>query len=486
MATHGRAATDVEDQTRGNGTAAQTAGSAGSVDDAAASATAGGAPAGRASDAVEPATQAPSQTTADAGRIGTMLADIARIGADEDGGISRISFTPAEREAHELVAGWLRDLGLRTTVDPIGNLIAERPGTSGRAPAIGVGSHLDSVPHGGRFDGIVGVVGAVELARLLHDNDTQLNHPIRVVVFAGEEGARFGEPCIGSKAVTGHLADRDLGRMTDSAGVSLADALRALELDPRAVPQARWRPNDWAAFLELHIEQARLLEASNTPIGLVDTVSGSTRLRLELQGRADHSGGTPMSMRADALAAAAEVVLAAESAARDPRNRGARLTVGRLDVHPNSITTIPGHVRLTIDIRDVDSDRQRRLAVEVVRRARAVGDQRGVAVDSELIADTSPAVLPMWLRELTSSVCEELGIRYRVMTSGAGHDAQVVNAIVPAGMVFVPSKDGVSHVPEEWTSASDVARGVDVLFQTVKRLDSLLASLEQGGSAPAR
>jgi allantoate deiminase len=417
-----------------------------------------------------------------------MLAEIARIGADPGGGVSRLAFTPDERAAHDLVAGWLRDLGLSVRVDAIGNTIAERPGGVPGAPAIGIGSHLDSVYHGGRFDGIVGVVGAVELARLFVETPVATRHPLRIVAFAGEEGARFGEPTIGSKAVAGHLGNRDLTAMKDANGVSLADALRGIGFDPRAVPQARWKASEWAAFLEMHIEQARVLEQTETPIGLVDTVSGSTRLRVELTGRADHSGGTPMDVRADALAAAAEVVLAAESLAKDARNRGARLTVGRLDVHPNSITTIPGRVRFTIDVRDVDSDRQRRLAVEIVRRTRVLCDRRGIEVETELIADTSPVVLPIWIREQSSKVCEDLGIRYRVMTSGAGHDSQVVNSIVPAGMVFVPSKDGLSHVPGEWTSASDVARGVEVLFHLTSRLDVLLASLEgmeAGGTSAA-
>jgi allantoate deiminase len=414
----------------------------------------------------------------DATRIGAMLADIARIGADPGGGVSRLAFTADERAAHDLVGGWLRDLGLTVRVDAIGNTIAERAGTVAGAPAIGVGSHLDSVYHGGRFDGIVGVVGAVELARLFAEAKVATRHPLRVVIFAGEEGARFGEPTIGSKAVSGHLANRDLAAMKDANGVSLAEAMRAIGFDPRAVAQARWKAAEWAAFLEMHIEQARVLEQTETPIGLVDVVSGSTRLRVELTGRADHSGGTPMDFRADALAAAAEVVLAAESLAKDARNRGARLTVGRLDVHPNSITTIPGRVRFTIDVRDVDSDRQRRLAIEIVRRTRVLADRRGIEVETELIADTSPVVLPIWIREQSAKVCEDLGIRYRVMTSGAGHDSQVVNAIVPAGMVFVPSKDGLSHVPGEWTSASDVARGVEVLFHLTARLDALLASLE--------
>jgi allantoate deiminase len=417
-------------------------------------------------------------TRADPARIGEQIARIGRIGADSDGGVSRLAFTRQEREAHELVAGWLRELGLDVRVDAIGNTIATYGGTNAVRPAIGVGSHLDSVYHGGRFDGIVGVVGSVELVRLLIEDRTRLTHPLRVVIFAGEEGARFGEPCIGSKAAAGDLVERDLTRIRDADGISLADALRSLGMDPAAVPGAVWQPAEWAAFLELHIEQARALEAEGTPLGLVDIVSGSTRLSLVLTGRADHSGGTPMAMREDALVAASEIVLAAEAIARDARNRGARLTVGRLDVHPNSITTIPGRVTLTVDIRDVDSDRQRQLAVEVVRRSLAFGERRKVNVTAEVIADTSPVVLPIWIRGLTSSVCTELGYAYKVMTSGAGHDAQIINGVTPAGLVFVPSRGGLSHVPEEWTSASDIARGVEVLRRSVVRLDSLLDSLE--------
>jgi allantoate deiminase len=260
--------------------------------------------------------EAPSRGRPDAARIGSTLAEISRIGVDPDGGISRISFTNAERAAHDLVGGWLRDLGLSVWVDGIGNTLAERPGTQADAPAIGVGSHLDSVPHGGRFDGIVGIVGALELARLFRDDEIITRHPLRIVMFAGKEGARFGEPCIGSKAVAGQLADRDLSSMHDATGISIADALRSIGFDPRGVAAARWRPAEWAAFLELHIEQARMLELTGAAIGLVDMVSGSTRLRVELSGRADHSGGTPMEVRADALAAAAEAVLAAEALAK--------------------------------------------------------------------------------------------------------------------------------------------------------------------------
>ncbi|HET7636776.1 MAG TPA: Zn-dependent hydrolase [Candidatus Limnocylindria bacterium] len=428
--------------------------------------------------------EAEAGTNANPARIAEMLTAIAAIGADPSGiGISRVGFSQAERDAHALVSGWLRERGLSIRTDAIGNTIAERPGTDPSLPAIGFGSHLDSVPHGGRFDGIVGVVGAVELIHLLSESGRKTAHPLRVVIFAGEEGARFGEPCVGSKAVAGHLANRDLNLMRDAKGISLAEAMTAIGLDPNRIRETHWRPADWACFVELHIEQARALEEQGVPIGIVDIVSGSTRLRIDIAGRADHSGGTPMSMRSDALATAAEVVLAAEALAKEPQHRGARLTVGRLDNFPNSITTIPGRVVMTVDVRDVDSDRQRMLAAQVVQRLRSAAERRGVRYEVQVIADTSPAVIPIWIREAIARACDETGLEFRVMTSGAGHDSQVINQIIPAGMIFVPSKDGLSHVPEEWTSALDIARGVDVLQRTVLSLDSLLAQFGDTGGA---
>lgn len=427
---------------------------------------------------VAPAESTPPHPRANPSRIADALRAIGEIGALAEGGVTRPGFTPLERQAHELVAGWLGEQGLAVRVDAIGNTIAERPGRR-PGPFIGFGSHLDSVPHGGRFDGIVGVVGAVELIRLLDEAGLPTEHPLRVVLFAGEEGARFGEPCIGSKAIVGYWDGRDLSRVLDVDGVSLAGALEGLGFDPGRVGEARWRAGEVAAFLELHIEQARVLESAGLQVGLVDVVSGSTRLRIDVRGRADHSGGTPMNLRSDALMAAAEIALTVESLATDPRHRGTRATVGRLELYPNSITTIPGRVAMVVDVRDVDSDRQRTAANEIVQRSHWVCERRGVGLEVEVIADTSPAVLSMWLRELSSTVCRELGLSYRVMSSGAGHDAAILARLVPAAMVFVPSRDGLSHVPEEWTSAADIARGVEVLAQTVLRLDRFLA--EQAG-----
>lgn len=413
---------------------------------------------------------------ADPSRITTMLDTIAGIsetsGTD---GITRLAFTPYEREAHQLVGGWLCELGLGVRTDAIGNTIAELPGEPGY-PAIGTGSHLDSVPHGGRFDGIAGVVAAVELARLVTASRVRHRHPLRFVIFGAEEGARFGQACIGSKAVAGLWTDAELSRIRDANGVSIGEAMRSVGLDATRVADAAWSRGDWAAFLELHVEQGQVLESVGMPIAIVDLISGSTRFELVLTGQASHTGSTPMGpLRADALTAAATIVLIAEEIASDPQHRGTRCTVGRLRVHPDSITTIPGEVTMSVDVRDVDSDRQRETANEIVRRARTACDRRGVGLSVRLLSDASPVVMPARVRDVVASVCSEASIPYRTMYSGASHDAQIVNRIVPAGLIFVPSKSGLSHVPAEWTSSSDIAFGVDVLVRSVLALDAELA-----------
>ncbi|MQA02479.1 MAG: hydantoinase/carbamoylase family amidase [Streptosporangiales bacterium] len=395
-------------------------------------------------------------------------------------GVTRLAYTRLERDAHELFACWMRDLGCAVQVDAAGNTIATRPGRRAGAPAIGTGSHLDSVYEGGRYDGVVGVVGAVLVARSLAAAGVETEHPLRFVVFAGEEGARFGQACLGSKLAAGQATLTELTERVDRDGVSIATAMRRLDIDPTRAADEPWRPAEWAAFLELHIEQGSVLERDQLSIGAVDLISGSTRLELTLDGQPSHTGGTPMLGRSDALAAAAEAVLVAEQLALDPRHRGTRATVGRLEVSPGSITTIPGQVVLAVDVRDVDADRQRATAAEIVRRVRAVCDRRRVGLGVRLLGDTSPVVLPVWVRRVVTDVARDLDVPYRVLTSGASHDAQQVNRVMPAGMVFVPSRAGLSHVPEEWTSPVDIALGTQVLAESLCALDRQLAALADG------
>ncbi|MFE2644597.1 Zn-dependent hydrolase [Streptomyces nigra] len=390
-------------------------------------------------------------------------------------GVTRLAYTQLERRAHAVFAAEMRLLGLTVHTDAAGNTIAERAGNVPGLPAIGTGSHLDSVPNAGAYDGIAGVAAAMETARLYHTHDITHAHPMRFVAFAAEEGARFGQACTGSRIVAGLTGTDDLATKHDAHGTTLAQALRSMGFPPEDVSQARWQPEDWAAFLELHIEQGSVLASSSTPIGVVDLISGSTRILLEVSGRASHTGGTPMHQRADAMAAAAEIILLVESVANDSRHRGTRATVGRLETAPGSITTIAGRAALYVDVRDVDSDRQRLAAAEIVARARSLCARRGVTLTAHTLADASPVILPGWLRESVADTCRRLGVDYRVLPSGASHDAQMVNHVVPTGMVFVPSRDGISHSPAEWTAASELALGTDVLADALLALDRLLA-----------
>ncbi|MCX4472505.1 Zn-dependent hydrolase [Micromonospora sp. NBC_01655] len=416
----------------------------------------------------------------DTGRLTHLLTEFAGY-SETTHGVTRLAYTPLERGAHRMFTDELSALGLHTWTDAAGNSYAEIAG-GGPARAIGTGSHLDTVPNAGRFDGIAGVVAAMEVARILVESDARHTHPIRFVAFAGEEGARFGQACTGSRIAAGLLDSPDLADLRDTRGVSVADAMRSVGLDPDRVSEARWSTDDWAAFVELHIEQGNVLEAQAIPVGIVELISGSTRLRLDLHGRASHTGGTPMHQRADAMTAAAEITLLAEEIATDARHHGTRATVGRLELEPGSITTIPGTARLYVDIRDVDSDRQRLTAVELINGARSICERRGLTLDIETLGDTSPVVLPVWLRRKIADVCTTTGTRYRVLPSGASHDSQMINKVVPAGMIFVPSRNGLSHVPDEWTSVEDLAVGTDLLARSLLALDR---ELDSGTTAEA-
>ena len=264
----------------------------------------------------------------------------------------------------------------------------------------------------------------------------------------------------------------ELDARRDRDGVSLAEAMAAVGLDPDLAARTAWAAEEWSAFVELHVEQGSVLERAKLDLGLVDLISGSTRIELTVTGQASHTGGTPMRGRADALAAAAEAVLLAEQVALDPRHRGARATVGRLSVLPGSITTIPGRVTFSLDVRDVDADRQRQSAAEIVTRMRAACLRRGTRLEARLLADTSAVVLPDWVRTEVTAAAADRGLAYRVLTSGASHDAQMVNRLVPTAMIFVPSRHGRSHVPEEWTEPAQLAAGTDLLLATLLRLDA--------------
>ncbi|WP_084216519.1 Zn-dependent hydrolase [Pseudonocardia spinosispora] len=412
--------------------------------------------------------------TATPATVTALIDEFAALSEPRSGpGVTRLAYTPLERRAHDVFTERMRAAGLRVWTDAAGNTIAERQGTVAGLPAIGTGSHLDSVPNAGTFDGVAGVVAAMEVARLFTENAVTHRHPLRFVVFAAEEGARFGQACTGSRIAAGLTTAADLDRFTDAEGTTLREAMRGSGIDPDRVDEATWMRAEWAAFVELHIEQGSVLDSSGTGLGVVDVISGSTRFRVDLHGRAAHSGGTPMELRIDALTAAAEIVLIAEELASDDEHDGTRVTVGRLDVEPNSITTIPGDCRLYVDVRDVDPARQRATADEVLARARTVADRRGVGFRSDMLADASPVALPQLVRDAMAAACDQLDRRYRILPSGASHDSQMISRVCPVGMLFVPSLNhGVSHSPDELSTAEDITSGIEVLAATLLSLDT--------------
>jgi allantoate deiminase len=385
--------------------------------------------------------------------------------SDEGPGVTRLAFGQREREAHAMVAGWAAADGARVLTDEVGNTVL----VYGEGePYLMVGSHLDSVAAGGRYDGVIGVLAALELAPAVVPD---IGLGLRVVAFSAEEGARFGHPCLGSGLASGELSAGSLRSLYDADGVNPLEAARMVGLDPVACVPWAAEPA-LAAFLELHIEQGAVLEAEGLRIGVVDVVAGATRLSIELHGRAEHSGATPMARRADALAAAAEVVLAVEAIGRE--GRGGTATVGRLEVEPNGVTTIPGRARAVIDLRDVDAGRQRAAAVAVAASAEEIAARRGLGCSVREISWRDPVMLSAWIRQALALACRERGVAYRPVTSGAGHDAAVLAQRAPAGMLFVATPGGRSHVPEEDCRVADVALACPILGDALRALDAQL------------
>lgn len=403
-------------------------------------------------------------------RVAEWIERFAAISEPDSGpGVTRLAHTALERRAHEVFTDFMADLGLTVWTDAAGNTIAEKPGTEETA-AVGTGSHLDSVPSAGRFDGIAGVVAAMLLAERVVTDGVGHRRPLRFVAFAGEEGARFGRACIGSRIVAGLTTTADLHQLQDAKGVGLAEAMAGVGLDPDAVADARWSPREWAGFVELHIEQGSVLADAGAAVGVVDVISGSTRLELTVDGVAAHSGGMPMHLRRDALTAAAEVVLELEALA-GTADDGRRITVGRLEALPGSITTIPGRCVLTVDIRDIDLGRQRATAEDVLERAATIAERRGVTLTSRHLAEASPEELTPSVRRTLIDVAREVGTEPLVLPSGASHDTQMIKQVCPVGMLFVPSRaGGVSHSPHEDTDFGDLARGADLLGAALLRL----------------
>jgi N-carbamoyl-L-amino-acid hydrolase len=394
----------------------------------------------------------------DRARLEQSIHELGQIGETPRGGLTRVALTDEDKRGRDLMVRWMREAGLHVTVDQMGNIFGERPGAE-RLPPVMMGSHLDSVPTGGKYDGQLGVLCGLETIRALNEHRIRTRHPVTLAIFTNEEGARFQPAMIASGVMAGKIALEDAYNARDKDGLRLVDELERIGyLGPEPCV-----PRPFRAYLELHIEQGPCLEEEGLAVGVVDGIVAISWSRLTIHGVQDHAGPTPMRIRHDALVAAADVVAGVRRIARD---LGGDLvtTVGNLTVHPNIVNAIPGKVTLSIDMRDPRSETLDRALPRLDRAVKEACEREGVRYELEhywrmpytpFAADVVAAV---------ERAAEASGARYRHMLSGAGHDAQYMAAIGPAGMIFVPSREGRSHCEEEFTAMDDIEHGATTLF----------------------
>ncbi|WP_028935776.1 M20 family metallo-hydrolase [Pseudonocardia spinosispora] len=405
-------------------------------------------------------------------RLGADLDELATVREPTRAGWTRTVFSEPYRSSREWVASRMRAAGLRVETDGAGNIVGVLPGRVPSAPALVTGSHTDTVEAGGRFDGVVGVLGSIEVVRMLRENDIELDRDLLVVDFLGEESNEFGLSCLGSRALAGELTTDHLDRR-DRDGVRLGERYAEFGLEPSGVLEAAARFAGRGAlhrYLELHVEQGPVLEQRGTAIGVVTAIAGIHRLVADFVGRADHAGTAPMAARRDALVAAAEAVLAVRQQGCGAPVHGVATTT-RLDAPPGSPNVVPARIRMYAEMRSVDvgwlSDAQRRLGEEISLRAAEHG------VDADLTWSVDNECLPADadVQQVITAAADSLGVGWEALPSGATHDAVHIARLCPMGMIFVPSRDGRSHCPEEWTDLEDISTGIRVHAEALLELD---------------
>ncbi len=413
---------------------------------------------------IPPQAAADSLPRASAVRMEQRITALSEFGANPQGGVSRVAFSQYDIDARHYVMTLMAQAGLEVSIDTAGNLVGHKAGLEDLPPIV-FGSHIDSVPGGGNYDGDVGVIGALEVAQLLSDGDIITRHPLQMVVFSDEEGGLTG-----SRAMVGKLNEAALSVRSHS-GLTIAEGIRAIGGDPGRLEAAARSPGDIAAFIELHIEQGGILDEQGLDIGVVTGIVGIQWWDIVVEGIANHAGTTPMNNRHDALLSAAELMLAINEIITS--RPGAQVgTVGRIQAEPGAPNVIPGRVTMSLEIRDLSSDVIWAMFRSIERRAALIAADHGTAIRFEHIAlYAEPALTHPILRQVIAEAANTLGLSNIEMPSGAGHDAQDMAQIAPTGMIFVPSQNGISHAPEEYTSAEDMANGADVLLRAVLAVD---------------
>ena len=397
-------------------------------------------------------------------QLAEWLAGVNQYGALAGGGVTRLALSDEDIAAQQYIMEQMEHLGLQVRRDAVGNIIARREGTEA-LPAVAMGSHLDTVVQGGHFDGVAGVVAALEVVAMLQDE--ALRHPLEVIVFMSEESAPFGYATIGSKLACGKAMPKDFAKPVKAGASTYVEALQKRGFDPERYREALLQPENFKAFFELHIEQGKVLYEAREQIGIVENIAAPTRFKVTVEGLADHSGATPMNQRRDALVSAAKLVLAVQDCGLAYADEGTVATVGVVDVEPGTINVIPGKVTMLVDLRGVVYESVMQAFQDFKEVVREVAEEDGVLITVDMLSSDEPVPLSSELADVLEAAAEARGVRYRRMNSGAGHDSMHMAGITPTSMVFIPCKDGISHNPAEFAELNDLAEGTAVLAAAV-------------------
>ncbi len=405
----------------------------------------------------------------DGARVSEELDALARYSDQPAPAVMRVLFTKTDLAGRAYVRGLAERAGLTVRVDPVGNAFYRLPGSEADAGVVGTGSHIDASPNAGKYDGTVGVLGGIAALAAIRKAGLVPRRSIEVIAFTSEEPTRFGIGCVGSRLMSGALKPEQVASLQDAEGRSFEEA-RAEAGFVGSLSDVRLADGYFAKFVELHVEQGPILEAQSTQIGVVTAIAAPSSYELKVRGEGGHAGAVLMNERRDALCAASELVLAIESAAREVGGLDTVATVGKLEVHPGAVNSIPAEVVMTLDLRDTDLVRRQTVFSAVLERVRAMSTVRGVEVAIRTINEDAPCVSDDAIVRAIETSCETLRLSHRRLVSRAYHDALFISRVAPTGMIFVPSKAGVSHRPDEYTSAEEIARGAAVLASTLYSL----------------
>jgi ureidoglycolate amidohydrolase len=402
-------------------------------------------------------------------RLNSEIESLAAISDADPPAVTRIVFTPADLKARAWVISLCQEAGLAVRQDAIGNIFARWNGADPTAPAVGTGSHIDAIPNAGKYDGVVGVLGGLEAIRALQRSGFRPNRSIELLVFATEEPTRFGIGCLGSRLLSGTLSADAAEKLKDRDGES-ADEIRKKAGLHGNLQDVKLAKGHYKAFVELHIEQGPLLERARTSLGIVKSIAAPASLRISIEGSGGHAGGVLMPDRKDALCAAAELILAVENAARTSGAVDTVATVGICEVFPGAVNSVPSRVSMTLDIRDTDQVRRDRSMQAIEHASQNISMKRGVSIQSELLNADAPADCAPEVRRALADSCREHGFPFLEMVSRAYHDSLFISRIAPAGMLFIPCRNGYSHRPDEYAAPEDIARGALVLAESLAKL----------------